>query len=204
MILNQSSVERGFGNSPPCPVPTPIHPPPPPRHSADQPNPTPPNPPLSPPSHIPETAVVAVLAYTGYDMEDAMILNKSSVERGFGHGTLIKTEQIDLKDERAAKMEFAPQPLPPEAAGKLAGKLGEAAEDPVGAFGQRYPQNRPAAPGGPAAAAGRAVGMGRHKDAGILDADGLPHPGAIVWPKQVGSVSGACEAFRLARVLDWL
>ena len=38
-----------------------------------------------------------VLAYTGYDMEDAMILNKSSVERGFAHATLYKTEDINLK-----------------------------------------------------------------------------------------------------------
>ena len=28
----------------------------------------------------------------GYDMEDAMILNKSSFERGFAHGTVYKTE----------------------------------------------------------------------------------------------------------------
>ena len=36
-------------------------------------------------------AVVCVISYTGYDMEDAMILNKSSMERGFGHGTVYKT-----------------------------------------------------------------------------------------------------------------
>ncbi|XP_002742157.1 DNA-directed RNA polymerase I subunit RPA2-like [Saccoglossus kowalevskii] len=42
-------------------------------------------------------AVVAVISYTGYDMEDAMILNKSSYERGFAHGTIYKTEVIDLK-----------------------------------------------------------------------------------------------------------
>ncbi|KAH9421488.1 DNA-directed RNA polymerase I subunit RPA2 [Dermatophagoides pteronyssinus] len=41
-------------------------------------------------------AVVAVISYTGYDMEDAMILNKSSVERGFQAGIINKTEVIDL------------------------------------------------------------------------------------------------------------
>ena len=45
-------------------------------------------------------AVVAVIAYTGYDMEDAMIISKSSYERGFGHGCIYKTEVIDLSDQR--------------------------------------------------------------------------------------------------------
>lgn len=36
----------------------------------------------------------------GYDMEDAMILNKSSVERGFAHAYLYKTEQVDLREDR--------------------------------------------------------------------------------------------------------
>ncbi|XP_012068704.1 DNA-directed RNA polymerase I subunit 2 isoform X1 [Jatropha curcas] len=54
-------------------------------------------------------AIVAVLAYTGYDMEDAMILNKSSVERGMFHGQIYQTETIDLSEEgsksaRAQKM----------------------------------------------------------------------------------------------------
>uniref|UniRef100_A0A665TZI2 DNA-directed RNA polymerase subunit beta n=1 Tax=Echeneis naucrates TaxID=173247 RepID=A0A665TZI2_ECHNA len=41
-------------------------------------------------------AVVAVISYTGYDMEDAMIVNKSSWERGFAHGSIYKTELVDL------------------------------------------------------------------------------------------------------------
>ena len=43
--------------------------------------------------------IVAVLAYTGYDMEDAMILNKAAVDRGLAHGSVIKTEAFDLRDE---------------------------------------------------------------------------------------------------------
>lgn len=48
-------------------------------------------------------SVVAVISYTGYDMDDAMILNKSSHERGFGHGTIYKTKKITLKEENRTK-----------------------------------------------------------------------------------------------------
>ncbi|KAK3341573.1 hypothetical protein B0T25DRAFT_626185 [Lasiosphaeria hispida] len=51
-------------------------------------------------------AVVAVISYTGYDMDDAMIINKSAHERGFGHGTIYKTKKVSLKDDtrtRSAK-----------------------------------------------------------------------------------------------------
>ena len=48
-------------------------------------------------------AVVAVISYTGYDMDDAMIINKSAHERGFGHGTIYKTKKISLKDDSRTK-----------------------------------------------------------------------------------------------------
>ena len=41
-----------------------------------------------------------MIAYTGYDMEDALIINKGSYERGFAHGALYKTEVIDLDRRR--------------------------------------------------------------------------------------------------------
>ncbi|XP_001606574.2 DNA-directed RNA polymerase I subunit RPA2 [Nasonia vitripennis] len=44
-------------------------------------------------------AIVAVISYTGYDMEDAMIINKSAYERGFAHGMIYKSEFIELKEQ---------------------------------------------------------------------------------------------------------
>lgn len=44
-------------------------------------------------------AIVAVIAYTGYDMEDAMIINKSSYERGWGTGYVYKAETVDVSEE---------------------------------------------------------------------------------------------------------
>lgn len=43
-------------------------------------------------------AIVAVISYTGYDMEDACIINKSSYERGFGHGCVYKNYGFDVND----------------------------------------------------------------------------------------------------------
>lgn len=44
-------------------------------------------------------SVVAVVSYTGYDMEDAMIINKSAYERGFSHGVVYKNILVDLDVE---------------------------------------------------------------------------------------------------------
>lgn len=42
-------------------------------------------------------ALIAVISYTGYDMEDAMIINKSANERGFAHGSIYKSQFIELE-----------------------------------------------------------------------------------------------------------
>ncbi|CAB0043496.1 unnamed protein product [Trichogramma brassicae] len=44
-------------------------------------------------------AILAVISYTGYDMEDAMIINKSAFERGFAHGCIYKSEFIELESK---------------------------------------------------------------------------------------------------------
>jgi DNA-directed RNA polymerase I subunit RPA2 len=47
-------------------------------------------------------AIVAVISYTGYDMEDAMILNKSAHERGFAYGTVYKSQTVDLNEVKGS------------------------------------------------------------------------------------------------------
>ena len=126
-------------------------------------------------------AVVAVLAYTGYDMEDAMILNKSSVERGFAHASLYKTETINLREERASDMKFAAEP------GRVAraGVAGVKRERPVGAFGAEYPQMVASTAASVAVVEKGIQPEGTQKEATIIGSDGLPHIGAAVWPGQM-------------------
>ncbi|ODV91502.1 hypothetical protein CANCADRAFT_71761 [Tortispora caseinolytica NRRL Y-17796] len=70
-------------------------------------------------------AVVAVISYTGYDMDDAMILNKSALERGFGHGTVYKVEKVDLSERQrpgeptSLRFGFAEETVPETVEGKL-------------------------------------------------------------------------------------
>lgn len=70
-------------------------------------------------------AVVAVISYTGYDMDDAMILNKSALERGFAHGSVYKTEIIDFAERRrrnepiSQHIGFGNDDVPPEWREKL-------------------------------------------------------------------------------------
>ncbi|GIL75864.1 hypothetical protein Vretimale_5574 [Volvox reticuliferus] len=132
-------------------------------------------------------AVVAVLAYTGYDMEDAMILNKSSMERGLAHATLYKTESIDLRDDKGKKSYFAAEPHDARSRAALLHRT-----PPIGAFGQRYPQNIPIAADSPAVQRRRTPDDKRpvlvpepdNRDGDRIEPDGLPAVGSIIWPDQ--------------------
>lgn len=130
-------------------------------------------------------AVVAVLAYTGYDMEDAMILNRSSAQRGLAHGSLYKTEVLDLRKEKGPRQEFAAE------------KGRADTSRPVGAFGATLPQNVAVLPGSVAAqrCGALAVDTPSQKDSDRIDCQGLPRVGAVVWPGQ----SYACTQESVSR-----
>ena len=51
-------------------------------------------------------AIVAVIAYTGMDMEDAMIINKGSYDRGFSHASVYKTHIVDLAEKKGAPGQY--------------------------------------------------------------------------------------------------
>jgi DNA-directed RNA polymerase I subunit RPA2 len=57
-----------------------------------------------------------LLSPQGYDMEDAMIINKSSYDRGFAHGSVLKSEFFDLK---GVESRFERDPNKPELEGVL-------------------------------------------------------------------------------------
>lgn len=46
---------------------------------------------------------MAVISYTGYDMEDAMIVNKASYDRGFGAADVYKTKSVSLAQDHRGK-----------------------------------------------------------------------------------------------------
>merc|ERR1712078_409327 len=142
-------------------------------------------------------AVVAVMSYTGFDMEDAMIINRASMDRGFKHGTVYKTESLDIRDKK--KMDFGVQELGPETRHRFAPKA------KVSEFGERFPRVVP--PDGlvetleewerespeQERARERRPAPGEYALQDRVDRDGMPHVGTPVWPEE----AYACQRDRV-------
>lgn len=68
-----------------------------------------------------------------YDMEDAMILNKASIDRGLARGVVYKTETLDIRKSNPPQQFGADlKPPPPR-------RFEE--DKPSTIFGQKFPQN---------------------------------------------------------------
>jgi len=84
-------------------------------------------------------AVVAVITYTGYDMEDAMIVSKASYNRGFAQGQVYKSKIVEAAGqghsaEERRKCRFA---NPPKGSGLTAPELDADGLPPVGTYLRR-------------------------------------------------------------------
>ncbi|GFR49601.1 hypothetical protein Agub_g11671, partial [Astrephomene gubernaculifera] len=61
-----------------------------------------------------QNASVAVMSYSGYDIEDAIVMNKYSLDRGFGRCIVLKKYGVSLRKyaNRSSDRIVAPLPLP--------------------------------------------------------------------------------------------
>mmetsp|Transcript_27421 Transcript_27421/g.53486 ORF Transcript_27421/g.53486 Transcript_27421/m.53486 type:complete len:870 (-) Transcript_27421:1247-3856(-) len=51
-------------------------------------------------------SIVSVITYTGFDMEDAMIINKSSIERGFSVSNIFNCFDLEIKSSFCSKSDY--------------------------------------------------------------------------------------------------
>jgi len=57
-----------------------------------------------------QNAVVAVMSYSGYDIEDALVLNRASLDRGFGRCQVLRKYSTVIKrypNQRCAALRLA-------------------------------------------------------------------------------------------------
>uniref|UniRef100_A0A803MXH1 DNA-directed RNA polymerase subunit beta n=1 Tax=Chenopodium quinoa TaxID=63459 RepID=A0A803MXH1_CHEQI len=80
-----------------------------------------------------QNATVAVMSYTGYDIEDAIVMNKSSLDRGFGRCIVMKKKSAIMQRYENNASERI---LPPTREGYAAERMQALDDDGIAAPGQ--------------------------------------------------------------------
>lgn len=86
-----------------------------------------------------QNAVIAVMSYSGFDIEDALVLNKASIDRGFGRCLVYRTTKCTLKKYQNVQKKFSDRingPLVDAENGKLAWKHNALDVDGIASPGQ--------------------------------------------------------------------
>ncbi|PWN26316.1 beta and beta-prime subunits of DNA dependent RNA-polymerase [Jaminaea rosea] len=84
-----------------------------------------------------QNAMVAVMSYSGYDIEDALVLNKASLDRGFGRCQVMKKSTVQLRKYPNGTFDrLADAPEDPNGGGRLRG-YDVLERDGIAAVGER-------------------------------------------------------------------
>ncbi len=84
-----------------------------------------------------QNATVAVMSYSGYDIEDALIINKASLDRGFGRCMVMKKATTTLRKYANGAYDRVVAPSPDPVTGIIPQKLEVLEPDGIGGVGER-------------------------------------------------------------------
>lgn len=84
-----------------------------------------------------QNATVAVMSYSGYDIEDALVLNKASLDRGFGRCLVYKKYSAVIKKYSNQSYDRIVAPAPDPLSGTIPFKLEPLDQDGIGSPGYR-------------------------------------------------------------------
>lgn len=84
-----------------------------------------------------QNAIVAVMSYSGYDIEDALIVNKASLDRGFGRCIVMKKFSTTLRKYANGGFDRVVAPSPDPATGVIPSRFETLEADGIAAAGER-------------------------------------------------------------------